>query len=66
MKNLKNRLTAASLTIIGLSALVALAACNKSKSTAVREKKLVVYTHQTHLILGDEKKTQMATPTGTH
>ena len=60
MKNLKRRLTVAGLTAIGLSVLAALAvtACNKSESTATTtgKKKLVVYTHQTQLILGDEKK----------
>ncbi|MDR0636459.1 MAG: extracellular solute-binding protein [Treponema sp.] len=57
MKNLKRRLTVAGLTAIGLSVL-AVTACNKSESTATTtgKKKLVVYTHQTQLILGDEKK----------
>ncbi|MDR0557551.1 MAG: hypothetical protein LBG43_06755 [Treponema sp.] len=53
MKNLKRRLTAAGFTALGLPTL---AACNKSDSSAATEKKLAVYTHQTHLILGDEKK----------
>jgi ABC-type glycerol-3-phosphate transport system substrate-binding protein len=48
----------AGLAAIGLSALAAFTACNKSQSTAAGpgEKKLVVYTHQTQLFLGDEKK----------
>ncbi|MDR1400608.1 MAG: extracellular solute-binding protein [Treponema sp.] len=59
MKTLKRRLTAG-LAAIGLSVLVAftVTACNKSESSAsaTGKKKLVVYTHQTQLILGDEKK----------
>jgi ABC-type glycerol-3-phosphate transport system substrate-binding protein len=47
---------AAGLVAIGVSALMVFAACNKSQSAADGAKKLVVYTHQTHLILGDEKK----------
>ncbi|MDR1470415.1 MAG: extracellular solute-binding protein [Spirochaetaceae bacterium] len=50
------RLAVAGLVAIGLLALIAFTACNKSQSSAADGKKLVVYTHQTHLILGDEKK----------
>ncbi|MDR1095794.1 MAG: extracellular solute-binding protein [Spirochaetaceae bacterium] len=55
MKKRSGRL-AAGLVAISLSALMVFASCNKSQSDASGAKKLVVYTHQTHLILGDEKK----------
>ncbi|MDR1231274.1 MAG: extracellular solute-binding protein [Spirochaetaceae bacterium] len=55
MKKMNSR-PVAGLVVIGLSALMVFAACNKSQSAAGGANKLVVYTHQTQLILGDEKK----------